>query len=472
MQQKNVCFKIIPFLIITFLGLIVFMIPIGSGDELWNYNFSRCIAKGMLPYRDFSIVQTPLSAYLPAFLMKLFGTSLFIHRVAAYFLFVAIFASLYYVCKLINNNSFAATLWVLFAITLIIWVYLYNYNHLMILVLFEIYALTLKNKRTMAVQVALGTLSGVTILIKQNTGLAIMGVNFLICLAHVLKGKERKTYSVRAMVSLIPGTLFFIYLLSTKTLNDFWDYAVYGVTTFKHRFTIMDLMNRSVLVGGVAVLFFISVVYVGIMCWKDSENKQGRELGLYALAGLSVVYPLCDGAHLVAGFISVIPAFCFYLKKPLKGYARTAVVTAVMVACFFSYYLMLPLESDMQPCRLRNYEGLYYKTEFEDIIEQVDDYVKEKEREGHTIRIADEIAVFFTIPLDTYTKNWDMLLVGNLGRNGVEELLDEDGDVWYLVRKDDDTMGEQSYFELIHYVKDNYKKVDEVLNFEVYEKAD
>ena len=29
-------------------------------DEIWNFNFARVIANGMLPYRDFNIIQGPL----------------------------------------------------------------------------------------------------------------------------------------------------------------------------------------------------------------------------------------------------------------------------------------------------------------------------------------------------------------------------------------------------------------------------
>ena len=35
---------------------------LASLDELWNYNFARQIGMGMLPYRDYNMVQTPLYA--------------------------------------------------------------------------------------------------------------------------------------------------------------------------------------------------------------------------------------------------------------------------------------------------------------------------------------------------------------------------------------------------------------------------
>ncbi len=470
MQKVRVVRRIIPYFIIVALGFVTIAFPIGSGDEFWNYSFARNLAKGMLPYRDFNIVQTPLAAYFPALLMKLFGTRFIILRVAGSILFAAIFCCLFHVCEMIKSDPLNSFLHTILGMTLTFWIYLYNYNHLMLLILLLIYTLTLKEKKTWE-HVAIGLLSGIAILVKQNTGLAVMVVNFIICLIRFVRKQDRKTYFIRSMVSIIPGTLFFIYLVISGTLGDFWDYAVYGVTTFKHQYSLIDLLRRNVLVGGFALVFFGCVICVVIKCWKDHENEKARELLLYALAGFSVVYPLCDGAHIVAALIPMIPLFYFYEGKGLRGYVKTAVATVIISSCFFSIFLKTPLGADVQPCTLHNFEGLYIYPKYEEIMKRSIAYVTEKEREGHVIRMADELAIVVDIPRDRYLKNWDMLLVGNIGRNGVEDLLDEEGNLWYMVRQDETELGEQNYFELIHYIKANYRKVDEVMEFEVYEKT-
>ena len=64
--QKHNFIKYAPYLFILLIGFLVFLKPFGSGDELWNYNFARNIVGGNIPYKDFSIVQTPLSCYVSA----------------------------------------------------------------------------------------------------------------------------------------------------------------------------------------------------------------------------------------------------------------------------------------------------------------------------------------------------------------------------------------------------------------------
>ena len=33
-------------------------------DEIWNFNFARNIANGLIPYNDFNMLQTPLLSFI------------------------------------------------------------------------------------------------------------------------------------------------------------------------------------------------------------------------------------------------------------------------------------------------------------------------------------------------------------------------------------------------------------------------
>ena len=53
----------------------------GILDEFWNYNMSRGIVLGYLPYRDFNLVQMPLFAFVNS-ISLLFSCSLFSYRIS------------------------------------------------------------------------------------------------------------------------------------------------------------------------------------------------------------------------------------------------------------------------------------------------------------------------------------------------------------------------------------------------------
>ncbi len=110
------------------LSAIIFFFSIQNLDELWNYNFARCIADGMTPYKDFSMLQTPLAAYLAAFFVSIFGGGIFSFRLAAFILLSGIQIAYYFLClKIAKSKAIAFTLTsLIFALNILC--FYYNYN--------------------------------------------------------------------------------------------------------------------------------------------------------------------------------------------------------------------------------------------------------------------------------------------------------------------------------------------------------
>ena len=58
---RNICIGIVFFIMIFILLLSCQMIKLPNNlDELWNYNTARCIKNGLIPYKDISMITTPL----------------------------------------------------------------------------------------------------------------------------------------------------------------------------------------------------------------------------------------------------------------------------------------------------------------------------------------------------------------------------------------------------------------------------
>ena len=77
----------------------IFTKPISNLDEIWNFNFSRNVADGLVPYKDFNIVQMPLLAVICGIVFKIFGTELIIMICMAVILMCLIFFMSYKVLK-------------------------------------------------------------------------------------------------------------------------------------------------------------------------------------------------------------------------------------------------------------------------------------------------------------------------------------------------------------------------------------
>lgn len=130
--------------------------------------------------------------------------------------------------------------------------------------------------------------------------------------------------------------------------------------------------------------------------------------------------------------------------------------------------IVLPSSEEYKLSKIPHYEGIPINESMEENIVMVSDYIEKTQQGGNNVYMAYEYAAIYMIPLDNYTKNWDLLLVGNLGTATIEELLDVEEDSVFLVPKDNVSLNKMAHVELINYIKENYEYIDEVQQFDVY----
>lgn len=64
--------------ILIFIGILLIISPVilsrqlNNLDEIWNYNFAKNIADGLIPYKDFNMLQTPLLPFITGLILKVF----------------------------------------------------------------------------------------------------------------------------------------------------------------------------------------------------------------------------------------------------------------------------------------------------------------------------------------------------------------------------------------------------------------
>lgn len=101
MKKKKFCNKNI--LIIFFMFLIIFSIitikPISNLDEIWNYNTARAVSEGLIPYKDISMITTPLLPLITGLILKILGNEVIISRILASVLWTGILFTIYKIFK-------------------------------------------------------------------------------------------------------------------------------------------------------------------------------------------------------------------------------------------------------------------------------------------------------------------------------------------------------------------------------------
>ena len=96
MKSKNI-------LLIVFIFIVIFSIiaikPINDLDEIWNYNTARAVAEGLIPYKDISMITTPLLPIITAGFLKLVANEIIISRILAAIIWTGILFKIYKILK-------------------------------------------------------------------------------------------------------------------------------------------------------------------------------------------------------------------------------------------------------------------------------------------------------------------------------------------------------------------------------------
>lgn len=86
--------------------------PISNLDEIWNYNTARAISEGLIPYKDVSMITTPLLPMVTAIFLKLIANEIIVSRIFAALLWTGILFTIYKIFTLLikeENTSLIVT---------------------------------------------------------------------------------------------------------------------------------------------------------------------------------------------------------------------------------------------------------------------------------------------------------------------------------------------------------------------------
>lgn len=107
-------------------------------------------------------------------------------------------------------------------------------------------------------------------------------------------------------------------------------------------------------------------------------------------------------------------------------------------------------------------------------IEQIGNYIQEKESQNICVYILDAEAAVYNIPQEKYTKDYDMFLKGNIGKDGqqgiIERIKDETNskDTIYLIKKEELGLNWQTPTKVIDYIRKNLEKTGEISIYDEY----
>lgn len=494
-MNKQKLYNILLFILIFVVLLVtILMKPIGNLDELWNYNFASNVSKGLIPYKDFNMVVTPLLSIVCGIILKITVNELIIMRILAVLLNAIILYIVYKLFIILEIKRDIAIIGTFIIGYLFYTIFCIDYNFLSLLIgLLIIYneiKIYIKDfnfiKSNIKYDILLGILAGLAITTKQTSGLlisiALIGNKVLF-----VRGKKEfkeyiKSFAYRVIGIMIPVILMITYFCITDSFFDFIDYTILGVSEFKNIIKYSNLINWS-LIGIISILVPITIIYSWIKTIILEKEKKIYILLVYGLALFVIAFPISDKIHFLVGSLPLIIIIIYELymilyriTKRIKKLKKIGLflVYSVKYIIIFSliYYSILNLYVCFSKIdsysNLKHFKYIPIDSGYEKSIIKVNKYIKENE----SVKILDSSAAIYMIPVDKYNKNYDMFNKGNFGENGEEKIIQEiksSSNTKYLILKDEFKKNWQTPLNIIESVKQNRTKIGEVSIFDIYE---
>lgn len=500
------------FILFIFIAVMVFSIiainPISNLDEIWNYNTARAIAQNLIPYKDISMITTPLLPMITALFLKLIANEVIVSRVLASVLWGGVLFSIFKILKLlIKEENTCLIITALFGL-LFRDCYCIDYNILSLMFSLIILYIELKNIdkphfENNKTDFLIGILAGLTVCTKQSIGaiLAIIVVGYKIIFVQNKKEfiEYLKTAFKRIIGILIPMILVFIYLIATNSLQDFINYAVLGISTFSNKIPYAQLMNNDKkeiqILSRIMpfILLAMAVLTIVLQNKKKKENIGNIDnkiltILIYSLSTIIIMYPISDEIHfLIASTITFIGlAYILYLlgiaiynKINLQSKKKIYKITSLLISIILIAFIAVRgIENITEYTKqeknetIEHYKNIQISEYLQERINEIDNFILEQEKENKKVYILDAEAAIYMIPINNYNKDYDMFLKGNIGKDGqegqIQKIKQKETNEITLIRKRNLQSNWQTPTEVVNYVRENLEFMGEVSIYEVY----
>jgi membrane protein len=512
MNKKKIINILIQFSIFA-LSLVLFLVarltaPATDLDEVWNYNTANAFAMGLIPYKQVSMITTPLLPMINSIFLKIVFNGIITYRVLMGIVFALIVLFIYLIIRELSSKKLLSYICAFFIGTLLINKFLLDYNYLFLLIVLMIAFLEVRDLKknenfNFNHNLCVGLLTGLAFLTKQTIGLLLIIVVIFEVFIYMKKigfdlkfTKFIKLIGVRIFGMMIPITIFLIYLGVNGAFNDFINYAIKGVKEFSNNVPYYRLFDSNDKVVSIISRLFI-IVYIPLFitfileCVKNKKMKD-ELMNIYVLAicsipVIAIIYPISDDFHLIVASVfalTVVAYLLIFLLNEIDKFVKIDVFYKKLLLIGLLFIIILIsfknaiIERNLNIkenvlVSFKHYEGIYVPKYLSNRISDVTDKVRLYSNSGRESIIIDAEAAIYDIVLNKYKKNYDMLLIGNIGERGVEKIINEIKDshnVYYFVKNPQYALNWQLPEDIIDYIRNNLKYHETVSVFDVYYK--
>ena len=407
-----------------------------SGDEIWNYGFAYNISSGLIPYKDFNMVITPIYPMIGALFLKIFGKSLIIYHIFHAIICTILF---YNIKKTIPKNYH------IFYLIFLLNAYP-SYNIFCMLLLYILMNQEEKNNNDYLI----GFILGITFLTKQNIGI-------LLCIPTIFI-KDIKKIIKRIVGFILPVSILLVYLLINNTLYEFIDYTILGISSFAKENTSINKLYLSIII--------LNTIYLIYQYIKNKDIKI-----LYLLFFQALVYPMIEYYHLM---IAITPTIGYLINKIKINKLITITIIVTFILSSFGLNINYIYQGEYKifnNTKVYNYRKI--SSELIDGITTISNYLNTIDEE---LYILSQNAYIYKLESNIPINKYDLLNNGNMGKGGVDKIIKEITDncnnkkCTFVVNLEELSVDENEAYaqKVIEHIVTNYHQTERISHLTVF----
>lgn len=436
------------FLFLFFLYALMFSYNLFFGDTIVNYGFSYAISRGEVPYLDFNLI-IPLFSPIIYLIPLIISKNFFVYYMFQSLLLVFLFCILE---KLLDKKVYLlfALLFIGFPLCLFS-AFFPGYNFILVsLIILLIYLEKKKSNHYL-----IGFIIGLMIITKHTIGI------FFIIPSCIFYFKDFKVLMKRIIGVLIPGSIFFIFLIISGSLDEFFNLCVLGLFDFINNNYVGNNIFLIIVVG---LFLLINLIII----FKDKKNI----VNYYGLTSLLFIYPLLDDYHVSLYLLVIIILLLnkIDLKLPANIY-----IYSIFFALFMNIvFTVITFNLDFKLIDYPNYPKRLVNDGVIKKYNKLEEFDNKTSKRVVLLGIGTE-NYFYKITHNLEITYFDLTNYGNYGYNSYKMMtkkLDNLKDCFIIV--DDFALNgsynQQYYKELGLYVINNYKFCKDLGGYKIYYK--
>lgn len=460
-------------------------------DELWNFNFANNMANGLVPYKDFNMIQMPLLPMLASIFLKLFGQEVIVMRFLAVCLITYIEITVFLILDKLKVKDYIKYLILIFICFIITPYIAIDYNYMILAILLTIIYIEIKSYLrneeilvyNLKIDFIIGILAGLCFTSKQSTGICIILVSVFYKCLEIRNKKDLiefiKIVFTRGIGAVIPIVIVLLYLIINGASYDFISYCILGIKTFSNYIPYTNLLKNSELSIKILSVVIPIIVILALSLSVIKKKKILLILSVYTIASMVVIYPIADNIHFLIGIFSGFIILAYFadicidkilsnenIKEFLGSFLKIATVLISIVCLIYGVNIYVKSNKNYE---LKHFKFTIMSENYIKSIKNIGEYINSSQKK---VYILDATASVYMIPIDRYNKDYDMFLKGNLGKDGeegqIEKLKNEENAI-ILIMNSKYKRNWQNPEKVRSYIINNKEKTGDIGNFEIYE---